>query len=99
MSVNKSIKSLKANFTMDKYFEVRDELKANHRRALDELDAEYQQTFMDISNIDELSIKAMERLLEHLNAVHDKFFKKINKKYNKLSHKLDKVYYEYKMKN
>ena len=97
--INESIHNLKSDFTIEKYFELSNDLNNIRNSKLDLYYSIFRNNFCILSSDDDMDFETMSNFKMKLISTLYEQCKEINKEYKSLKNQLDQVYFENKIIN
>ena len=97
--IQKQICELKLNFTIEKYFEIINELNNIRNSKLDLAFSQYRNDYVNLCDDDDMDYKTMCKFKIELAENYDTKCKNINDDYKKLKLEIDRIYYLEKINN
>ena len=97
--IKNQINDLKLNFTIEKYFEILNDLNNIRNSQLDLAFSQYRNDYANLCDDDDMDYKTMCKFKTKLSNSYDVKCKTINTNYKDFKMKLDTVYYLAKINN
>ena len=95
--IQKQINDLKSNFTIEKYFEIVNDINNARNSALDAAFSQYRNSYHELCHDDDMDYKTMCKFKNRLSNSYNVKCKTINTNYKELNLKVDMIYYQYKI--